>query len=307
MREPAVTVRGLTKSYGPVPVLSGVDLDVFDNEIFALIGPNGAGKTTLIECTLGIRKDYKGEIRIFGSSPVDAEIKEKIGVHFESPFLVWNLKVGEMIALMASLYPKHVDIKTLIRQFGLSGLEQQYLRKLSKGQKQRVSICSAFLNDPKLVILDEPTSGLSPEVRAELWAILRKEKENGRTILFTTHYMEEAEKWADRIAILKDGRVVATGRPSELRATVIGTKMKVVCPKETTTAVLQNALPPGVTKAVSHPSDIIFYTDDPKPAANFLLERGVAGIQIGEVSLDDVYFALTGDVYVENKGVAQDC
>jgi len=301
MRTAVVSIKNLTKRQQGRLIVDHVSFEVYESEIFALIGPNGSGKTTIVETLVGVRHGHEGEITIFGMRPDRSEVRKKIGVQFENSFLVWNLKLAEMMTLFGSLYPHTADLATLMDDFGLGDKKDCYLRKLSKGERQRASICAAFVGNPRLLILDEPTSGLSPEIRAELWSILLREREKGKTIIFTTHYLEEAEKWADRIALVRDGRIIVTGRPAELIDRMVGTRHKVVVPRNCSMTVTSESKIPAVSKIAQRSFELVLYSDDPKVTASFLLEKGTSDIRIADVSLEDVYFEATGETYVADK------
>jgi len=220
MTAPVMEVRGLAKRYGDFEALRGVDFEVRAGEVFGLLGPNGAGKTTTVEILEGIRPRTSGEVRVLGYDPgLDTiALKRNIGVALQSTNLPEKMKVREALALFASFYPKTVDGRTLLERLQLSEKADAYYGTLSGGQKQRVAIALALINDPQVVFFDEPTTGLDPQVRLEIHSLITQLREGRRSILLTTHYIEEAERLCDRVAIVDQGKVIAIGTPKEIQA-----------------------------------------------------------------------------------------
>jgi ABC-2 type transport system ATP-binding protein len=216
--EYAIKVEDLVKRYEETTAVDGVSLDVPRGEVFGLLGPNGAGKTTSVECMLGLREPDRGQVTILGmdhenSSPA---IRARVGVQLQSTGLLPHLKVREQLALFASLFPASLPINEVIELVGLTEKAGVATSALSGGQKQRLAVALALINDPELIFLDEPTTGLDPQARRALWEIILDLKERGKSILLTTHYMEEAEYLCDRVAILDYGKIIEIGRPGEL-------------------------------------------------------------------------------------------
>ncbi|ANB62152.1 ABC transporter ATP-binding protein [Anoxybacteroides amylolyticum] len=223
-----IFVDNLSKSYNNLKVIDDLSLNVQEGEIFGILGRNGAGKTTFIECLVGLRKKDKGTVKIMGVS-IDEnqeQIKYIIGVQPQEASLFQRQTVLETLKLFSSFYSKSIDINNLMGELNLKDLEKKMVKSLSKGQKQRLLIAIAMIGDPRILILDEPTSGLDPQVRIMLWEFLKKLKKQGKTILLSTHYMEEAEELCDKVAILHNGKFVAVGTPKELieKYTVEGKK-----------------------------------------------------------------------------------
>lgn len=213
-----IEVEGLTKRYGRFTAVDGVSFSVRAGEIFGLIGPNGAGKTTSMECIEGIRKRNGGDVRVFGLDPYrqSVALRGRIGVQLQDAELQKRIKVWEAVDLMASLYEKPVDAKALLEQLGLSGKLDARFMNLSGGQKQRLFIALALINDPDVVFLDELTTGLDPQARRAIWELIEGIKERGKTVFLTTHLMEEAERLCDRVAIIENGKVIASDTPAAL-------------------------------------------------------------------------------------------
>jgi ABC-2 type transport system ATP-binding protein len=221
----AIECRGLFKTYRgrpPVEAVRGIDLQVNSGECFGVLGPNGAGKTTTIEILEGLLEPTSGEVEIFGlhwHNRAD-QIRQQIGVSLQESQLSDRLSVRETLTLFRSFYREGLDPAEALRQVSLEDKAGAWIKKLSGGQKQRLSVACALVGNPRLLFLDEPTTGLDPSSRRELWDIIRSFRAEGRTILLTTHYMEEAERLCDRVAIVDRGRVIALGTPAELIASL---------------------------------------------------------------------------------------
>lgn len=213
-----VQVEGLTKIYGKTKVVDNISFEVRDGEIFGMVGPNGAGKTTTIECIEGLRTADQGTIRVLGMDPIHQErlLRPALGIQLQQANLPENIKVWEALDLYTSFYDQTLDWQELIEELGLSDKRDTYFRKLSGGQKQRLFIAIALLNDPQVVFLDELTTGLDPQARHAIWDLVREVRKRGKTIFLTTHFMEEAERLCDRVAILDYGKLVALDTPSNL-------------------------------------------------------------------------------------------
>jgi len=216
----AVSVQDLTKRYGSVEALRGVSFEMKRGEVFGLLGPNGAGKTTTIEIIEGLRQADGGEVRVLGMDPYrqSLEVRRRIGGQLQELALPDKIRVKEALQLFAGYYPVHEDADALLSRLSLSDKANAYFETLSGGQKQRLSLALALVNRPEVVFLDEPTAGLDAQVRRELHVIIEELRAEGRTLLLTTHYIEEAEKLCDRVAILDHGRIIAEGTPKELTA-----------------------------------------------------------------------------------------
>jgi len=215
---PVVHVSGIRKAYGSTIAVDDVSFDVQQGEIFGLIGPNGAGKTTTMECVGGLRTPDRGTIAVFSLDPVrDARaLQNRVGVQLQQAQLQKRIKVWEAVDLWASLYPRAVDGQALLERLGLADKRNAWFMNLSGGQKQRLFIALALIHDPEVVMLDELTTGLDPQARRAIWDMVRGIRERGKTVLLTTHLMEEAERLCDRVAIIERGRVIDVGTPEGL-------------------------------------------------------------------------------------------
>ncbi|MBI4893205.1 MAG: ABC transporter ATP-binding protein [Acidobacteria bacterium] len=222
--ELAIQVRGLRKAYGDFEAVRGIDFEVAQGEVFGLLGPNGAGKTTTVEILEGIRARSSGEVSVLGYDPASETnaVKDRIGVSLQSTRLPEKIRVHEAVELFAAFYSRSADTNVLLKRLQLWDKRTALYSTLSGGQKQRLALALALVNEPQLVFLDEPTTGLDPQVRLEIHSLIEELRDQKRTILLTTHYIEEAERLCDRVAIVDEGRVVAIGSPQELQREVMG-------------------------------------------------------------------------------------
>ena len=218
MTKYVVEVSNLRKTYGDIEALKGINFEVKRGEIFTLIGPNGAGKTTTLEIIEGLRKKDSGKVKVFGEDTEKgiSRIKPKIGVQLQHGALYERLTVKEILSLFSSFYRKRIGIDTILEKVALKEIAHKWTETLSGGQLQRLRIATTLVNDPELIFLDEPTTGLDPQSRRYIWSLIEDLREEGKTVLLTTHYMEEAEKLASRVAIIDRGIIIAIGTPEEL-------------------------------------------------------------------------------------------
>ncbi len=218
MSQNAIELTYISKSYGDVKAVDGISLHVKKGEILGIIGANGAGKSTTLEIMMGIRKPDEGEVKVLGVNLQSGanEIKQKIGIQLQQTALYDRIKVKEALELFCSYYDKKRDLQEIIDTLGLRPYLNKYVKNLSGGWQQRTSLALALVNDPEIIFLDEPTTGLDPQARFELWNCMNKYRDEGKTILLSTHYMDEAQKHCDRIAIIKKGKLVACDKPQHL-------------------------------------------------------------------------------------------
>src|SRR5215475_7892508 len=220
----AIQVSGLRKSYGPVEAVRGIEFEVQQGEVFGLLGPNGAGKTTTVEILEGLRDRSAGEVKVLGVDPaVEVQtLKDRIGVCLQATKLPDKVRVHEALEWFGAFYSRTADCKKLLDRLQLSEKRNEFYSLLSGGQKQRVALALALVNDPDLVFLDEPTTGLDPQVRLEIHGLIEELRDAKRTILLTTHYIEEAERLCDPVAIIDQGKIIEMGSPREIQARTLG-------------------------------------------------------------------------------------
>ena len=230
-----VEVRELRKAYGRIVAVDGISFSVAENEVFGLVGPNGAGKTTTIECLEGLRNRDAGEVSVLGLDPssAGADLRRRIGVQLQESSLFDRIRVQEALDLFASFYPQPIDWRPLVAQLGLGERLKAPFVKLSGGQKQRLFIALALVNDPELVFLDELSTGLDPQARRTMWDLVRSLRDKGKTVFLSTHFMEEAERLCDRVAIMDHGKIVALDTPENL-ISGLGVETRVVFTAEDT-------------------------------------------------------------------------
>jgi ABC-2 type transport system ATP-binding protein len=297
-----IRVADLRKQYGEVCAVDGVSFEVRRGEVFGLLGPNGAGKTTTIEILEGLRAPDAGQATVLGLDVARhaAELKERIGVQLQSAALYPRLTVTEVLTLFASFYRRSRPPAELVEALDLGERAKAQTRQLSGGQKQRLSVALALVNDPELVFLDEPTTGLDPQARQNLWAIVRDLHDRGRTVLLTTHYMEEAEALCDRIAIMDHGRVREIGTVAELVGRRFRERAVYFEPLGGVGDQELRALP-GVSRLVHEGEGptLLYTADVPATIAGLLALADARGLEprnlgIRSPSLEDVFLDLTG-------------
>ncbi|MGA7910441.1 MAG: ABC transporter ATP-binding protein, partial [Candidatus Dormiibacterota bacterium] len=227
---PAVAVEHLVKKYGHLVAVNDVSLSINEGEIFGIIGPNGAGKTTTVECISGLRAPDTGSIAVYGLSPQKDRnrMREFVGVQLQESALPPRLRVGEAVRLFASFYSNPVDPDQLLESLGIKRFANSSFKSLSGGQKQRLSIALALVGNPRLAILDELTTGLDPEARRETWGLIERMRDRGVTVILVTHFMDEAEKLCDRLALINHGIVIALDTPEAIAAKAGGSRVRFV-------------------------------------------------------------------------------
>lgn len=300
---PAISVRNLRKSYGDFEAVGGVDLEVAAGEVFGLLGPNGAGKTTTIEILEGLRSRSDGEVSVLGFDPAtqSKQIKSRIGVCLQATNLPDKMRVHEALDLFDAFYERHIDKGQLLKRLQLWEKRSAFYKSLSGGQKQRVALALALLNDPALLFLDEPTTGLDPQVRHEIHGFIQELKEHRRTILITTHYIEEAERLCDRVAIIDAGKIIELGTPREIQQRVLGQTLVEISANH---PIPIDGLPEKlreekyVTRDAGHTLSI--QTDTPAAAivelVKWIDQQGLTliDIHLKRPTLEDVFIELTG-------------
>ncbi|HXY75048.1 MAG TPA: ABC transporter ATP-binding protein [Dehalococcoidales bacterium] len=301
--KPVITVNNLKKTYDGVNVVDNISFNVRQGEIFGLLGPNGAGKTTTVEMIEGLRVPDGGNISLLGMDCQKdiAEIKQRIGVQLQIPSLMPLLNVEETLNLFGCMYRKSVPAKQIIELLGLEESRKVLAKNLSGGQQQRLSVAMAMVNDPEIAFLDEPSTGLDPQSRRQLWAVIEEMRARGKTILLTTHFMDEAEQLCDRLVIIDHGKIIAEGAPDELISTYF---KESAIQFETDKTVDEKSLKKlsCATNVVVDKNEVVIYSSDIQTtiAALFDYSRSVPSapqvknLQVRQSTLEDVFLKLTG-------------
>ncbi|ADP81699.1 ABC transporter ATP-binding protein [Pseudofrankia inefficax] len=293
-----VEVTRLRKAYGDRVAVRDLSFSVAEGEIFGLLGPNGAGKTTTVECVAGLRTPDGGAVRVLGHDPARdrAAVTASLGVQLQDSELQPNLRVGEALELFASFYPRPADPGELLDALGLTAQAGTRFGKLSGGQRQRLSIALALVGTPKVAILDELTTGLDPAARRDTWELIAAVRDRGVTILLVTHFMAEAERLCDRVAVIDAGQVVACDSPSALTAR-LGTRQRIRFIPSGPLGADELAVLPGVESVSRHGEELLVVGDDDALSVltAHLARTGVLArrLRIEQPSLDDAYLALT--------------
>ncbi|MEY7972680.1 ABC transporter ATP-binding protein [Saccharomonospora xinjiangensis] len=294
-----IDVHSLHKRYGDTVAIDDVSFTVERGEVFGIVGPNGAGKTTTVECVAGLRVPDGGTVRVLDHDPGrnPAELRQRLGVQLQSSRLPDRIEVGEALRLYSSFYRDPADIGELLDILGLAKQRHTAFSKLSGGQQQRVSIALALIGTPEVVIFDELTTGLDPHARRDVWRLVERIRDSGVTVVLVTHFMEEAERLCDRLAIIDSGRVVATGTPAGLVATAEEGQRIRFRPSEAIDDDLVLALPDvhAVERQGSH--IVVSGTNDVLHAVTSLLARRhiiAHDLRVNQTTLDDVFVSLTG-------------
>jgi ABC-2 type transport system ATP-binding protein len=289
-----IVLSRLSKSYGTVRAVRSVDLVIAPGETVALLGPNGAGKTTTIDMVLGLTRPDSGTVSLFGMSPAQAVAAGVVGGMLQTGSLIEQLSVRELVTMVASLYPHPLGVDEVLQLTGAAEFADRQSTRLSGGQTQRVRFAIALVADPDLLLLDEPTSAMDVEGRREFWASMRAVAARGTTVIFATHYLEEADAFADRIVLLARGEIVADGPATEIKAKVGGRTIRATLPDA---GVAQLAALPGVTNADRHGDAVILSCADSDAALRALLGRfpGARDIEVHGSGLEEAFLALTAD------------
>ena len=301
MPNPVLRVENLTKRYGDVEAVRGISFQVNEGEVFGLLGPNGAGKTSTVEILEGLRDADGGAVSVCGYDPrtQSGELKHEIGAALQSTALPDKLRVMEALRLFAGFYKRRRNPEDLLKRFGLEEKRNAFYSQLSGGQKQRLALAMALINDPKVVFLDEPTAGLDPQVRREIYDVIEELRRDNKTIVLTTHYIEEAERLCDRVAIVDHGKVIVQGTPRELKQASAGkTRIEVRLAREDSRETLSKL--EGVTDCLALNGGYALHCQRPPQAIVSLVKHleaqgnELVSLEIATPSLEDVFIELTG-------------
>jgi len=293
-----IELRGLTKSFGspqgPVHAVRAIDVSIGRGETVALLGPNGAGKSTTIDMLLGLTVPDGGTVSLFGMEPTAAVDAGAIGAMLQTGALIRDLSVRELVTVMASLYPNPLGVDEVLDLTGIDGFAERRTQKLSGGETQRARFAIALVSNPELLVLDEPTVAMDVEGRHAFWSAMREFAAGGKTVVFATHYLEEADAYADRVVLMAHGRVVADGPPNEIKAMVGSKTIRATIPGADLDEL---AKLPGVTAADSRGEAVVLACSDSDEAIRALLERfpEARDIEISAAGLEEAFLQLTGD------------
>ena len=306
----AVEISHLRKTYGPLVAVDDVSFSVTEGEIFGILGPNGAGKTTTVECAVGLRSPDAGSVLLMGMDPQSdkARVHEMTGVQLQSGAFPSKLRIGEIIDMYRSFYRHPADVGELIAALGLADKRRSYFRSLSGGQQQRLSVVLALIGAPRIAVLDEMTTGLDPQARRDVWQLIEHVRNRGTTVLLVTHFMEEAERLCDRIALIDSGRIVALDTPAGLTAQAVGTRTVRFLPSVQFDESLLTRLPE--VNAIAHDGHHIVVTGTGELATAVIVAMHAAGVETHDVRIDastleDAFVRLTGRHLHEAREGAQ--
>ena len=294
----SIELRGLKKSYsspgGPVNAVRDVDIDVHDGETVALLGPNGAGKSTTVDMLLGLQEPDAGTVTVFGGAPARAVHDGRIGAMLQSGGVLRDLGVRELVAMMASLFPAPLDVDAALAHAQLSQLADRRTERLSGGETQRLRFAVALVSNPDLLVLDEPTVGMDVESRRAFWRTVRELAHGGKTVLFATHYLEEADAYADRAVLMSRGRIVADGPTTEIKALVGSRTIRATLPN-VPVAALERL--PAVTSADRHGEAVTLVSSDSDATLRALLGfyDDARDIEVRGAGLEEAFLELTGE------------
>ena len=283
---------GVSKRYGDTLALDAVDLSFDGGRLTAVLGPNGAGKTTAIKLLLGLTRPSAGRVRLFGADPVEPAARRRVGAMLQVSKVPETLKVREHIELFASYYPRPLPAAEVIAAAGLRGLEERLFGRLSGGERQRVLFALALVGDPELLFLDEPSVGMDVESRRAFWGYVRGLRERGKSILLTTHYLEEADALADRVVVLQHGRVIADGPPSAIKRLAAGKRVR--CVTRLDEAALRSL--PGMQSVTRDRDAALIVTSEAEALVKELIARDpqLADLEVSGLALDEAFLKLTG-------------
>lgn len=298
-----IEVEHLVKHYGPIKAVNDISFQVKPGETFGMLGPNGAGKTTTVEIIEGLRSADSGRVSVLGLdiAKVPTRIKQRIGIQLQAPSLLPLVTVQEILNLFAGFYEHSLPVDDVLELLALKDSRKVLVKNLSGGQQQRLSVAMALINDPDIAFLDEPTTGLDPQARRSLWSVIEDMRSRGKTIFLTTHYMEEAERLCDRVAIIDHGQIIAMGSPRELinnyfRESAIQFELEPAPPE----MILQSF--PGATQVMVSNNEVIVYSENipmtmsaiMKYAEKVDLTGQLKNLYVREATLEDVFLKLTG-------------
>jgi ABC-2 type transport system ATP-binding protein len=288
----AISLAGVTKDFGSVRAVRGIDLEIHPGEVVAFLGPNGAGKTTTIDMILGLSRPTSGDVHVLGLKPRQAVARGLVSAVMQTGGLLKDLSVRETVEYTAALFAHTRPIDQVLDDAGITGIADRKVAKCSGGEQQRLRFAMALLPDPALLLLDEPTSGMDVEGRRTFWSAIRQDAERGRTVLFATHYLEEADQYADRIVLVSHGRIVADGSGAEIKALSSGRTVRATLSDPDTAALASLG---GVDGVEVRGESVIVHAKDSDVVARYLLtETAARDVEIAAKGIEEAFLSLTG-------------
>jgi ABC-2 type transport system ATP-binding protein len=295
----ALALQNLTKRFGPVTAVNDLSLQIEPGEIDAFLGPNGAGKTTTIDMILGLARPDAGSVRVYGTAPADAIARGEVSAVMQNGGLLKDFTVAETVAYTASLYAHARPVPEVLERAGIAEIAERRVAKCSGGEQQRLRFAMALLSDPRLLILDEPTTGMDVEGRRDFWGAIREDAERGRTVMFATHYLDEADAYADRIVLIRQGSVVADGTTAEIKNLASGRLVRATLPDANEASLRGLA---GVTNVERRGDTLLVQCSDSDIVARHLLTHTPArDLEISSKNLEAAFVALTADAVAESS------
>jgi len=296
VNQPAIQLTGLSKKFGEVEAVRGIDLTIEQGEIVAFLGPNGAGKTSTLDIVLGLSQPTSGTASVLGLKPRDAISRGLVSAVMQTGGLLKDLTVRETVRYTASLFADTRPVDEVLERAGIAEIADRKVQKCSGGEQQRLRFAMALLSEPALLLLDEPTTGMDVEGRRAFWNAIRQDAEAGRTVLFATHYLEEADQYADRIVLISHGRIVADGTGSEIKSLASGRTIRVTI-DDPTSALIDSVSALGGVEGVDVRGDsVIVHAKDSDSVARYLLTETTArDLEITSKGLEDAFINLTSD------------
>jgi ABC-2 type transport system ATP-binding protein len=292
----AVRLAGVTKDFGRVRAVRGIDLELHPGEIVAFLGPNGAGKTTTIDMVLGLSRPTTGTVEVLGLEPRKAIARGLVSAVMQTGGLLKDLTVRETVAYTASLFADTRPVDEVLERAGISGIADRRVGKCSGGEQQRLRFAMALLSDPALLLLDEPTTGMDVEGRRSFWSAIRADAATGRTVMFATHYLEEADQYADRIVLISKGRVVADGTGPQIRALASGRTIRAWLPGADRSVITAITALGGVDHVDLRGESVTVHAKDSDSVARYLLtETDARDVEITAQGIEEAFLSLTGD------------
>ncbi|HET9499072.1 MAG TPA: ABC transporter ATP-binding protein [Marmoricola sp.] len=294
---PAVALHQVSKHFGSVAAVTDVDLHIEPGEVVAFLGPNGAGKTTTIDMVLGLSRPSSGTVQVLGLEPRAAIARGLVSAVMQTGGLLKDLTVRETVAYTASLFADTRSVDEVLDEAGITGIAGRKVAKCSGGEQQRLRFAMALLPDPALLLLDEPTTGMDVEGRRAFWNAIRRDTGSGRTVLFATHYLEEADQYADRVVLIRKGRIVADGSGAEIKALAAGRTVRTTLEQEHARAVVPTVRAmPGVDSVEQRGDTLLVHTTDSDVVARYLLTATRArDVEITAHGIEEAFLSLTGD------------